>query len=408
MTRAEGSRIWDVDGNEFLDFHAAFGAVLLGHNHPEIREAVRRTLAEHGVTFSTAHPLEVELAERIVEMVPSAEMAVFSCTGSEATYHAVRLARAATGREKVLKFEGNYHGWHDYVKWSVHFDPRERGGPRHAPEPVPESAGMLRAAREAVLVRGYNDVAGVEDAVRRHGHEIAALFVEPIFHNAGVILPEPGFLERCRSLCSEAGIVLVFDEVITGFRHAVGGAQELLGVTPDLTTMGKAVANGFPLSVLAGRAELMSRLVPEGDVFFSGTFYGHLLNVAAALKCTEILREQPVHERLAGLGRRLRDGIQDAIDETGVRAQVGQLGSVWCLYFTDRPLRSFRDVAEFAKDKDHPVQRAYQRWMLSQGIYIHPMYILRGYITAAHSEEDIERTVAATAQFLREHRQELR
>lgn len=407
MTRAEGSRIWDVDGNEYLDHHAAFGAVLLGHNHPAVRAAVERTLDTHGVTFSTAHPLEVELAERIVDLVPSAEKVVFSCTGSEATYHAVRLARAVTGREKLLKFEGNYHGWHDYVKWSVHFDPDREGGPPNEPEPVLESAGIPRAVRDTVVVCGYNDLDGLERAVRRHGHELAALVVEPVFHNAGVILPEPGFLELCRSLCTEAGIVLVFDEVITGFRLALGGAQELLDVQPDLTTMGKAVANGFPLSVLAGRAELMSRLVPEGDVFFSGTFYGHLLNVSAALACTEILRTQPIHGQLERLGRRLREGIQDAIDETGAKAQIRQLGSVWCLYFTDGPLRSFRDVSRFAKDKEDHLQRRYQRWLLGRGIYMHPMYVLRGYLTAAHTEEDVDRTVTATAGFLHEYREEL-
>jgi glutamate-1-semialdehyde 2,1-aminomutase len=404
MTRARGSRIWDVDGNEYLDYHAAFGAVLLGHTHPEVTHAIAQVLDQHGVTFATANPLEVDLAERIVEMVPSAEKAVFSCTGTEATYHALRLARAVTGRDKILKIEGHYHGWHDYVAWSVHFDPTEGDNPRTDPRPVAGSEGIPPIIGASILVREYNDAVGIEDAIQRFGNQIAALILEPVFINGGVVLPEPGFLETCRRLCSQAGIVLIFDEVITGFRLAPGGAQERLSVTPDLTTMGKAVANGFPLSVLSGKAEFMSRLAPEGGVLFAGTFAGHVLNIAAALKTTEILRREGFYARLERLGQMLSDGIRGAIQETGVRAQIQQLGSVWTLYFTELPIRTYRDLASFAKDKENHLQRLYRRHMLQRGIYIHPHYVLRGYITAAHSEEDIHRTVVATAEFLRAHR----
>jgi glutamate-1-semialdehyde 2,1-aminomutase len=239
------------------------------------------------------------------------------------------------------------------------------------------------------------------------GLEIAAVIVEPIFYNAGVVPPEPGFLEECRRLCDESGTILIFDEVITGFRVGLGGAQEKLGVTPDITTMGKAVANGMPISVIAGKAKFMDGYAPLGPTFFSGTFYGHVLNVAVANGCARLLETDPPYVRLDGLGERLRAGIQSAIDETGVAVAIKQLGSVWALYFTKAPIRCYRDMANFARVKNHPVQAAYQRWMLQRGIYIHPHFFIRGYLNDAHSEEDIERTVAATREFLVTYRQDL-
>jgi glutamate-1-semialdehyde 2,1-aminomutase len=404
MTRAQGSRIWDVDGNEYIDFHGSFGAVLLGHNDARINAAVVHAMDQHGVSFSAANPLEVELAERLVTMLPSAERVVFSCTGTEATYHAIRLARGFTGRERVLKFEGNYHGWHDYVAWSHHFATDDAGD---APTPVAASAGIPAAIRDLVLVREYNDTGGVRDVLAREGDTIAAVIIEPVFHNAGVVQPEPGFLEALRQACTAAGTVLIFDEVITGFRHGPGGAQQALGVTPDLTTIGKALGNGFPISALAGRADIMDRLGPNGDVLFAGTFAGHTLDCAAALECTRIVLDGAIHDHLRSLGERLTSGIQAAIDETGTRVQVREMAGVWTIYFTDQPIRRYRDFARFARDKNHPVQRAYRDWLLERGIYVHPHYMIRGFLTGAHTEEDVERVVDATASFLREHRDEL-
>ena len=402
MTRAQGSRIWDVDGNEYIDFHASFGAVLLGHNDAQINAAVRRAMDEHGVSFSTANPLEVELAERLVAMIPSADRVVFSCTGTEATYHAIRLARAFTGRERILKFEGHYHGWHDYVAWSHHF-----ATDADEPGPVAASAGIPGLVRDLVVVREYNDAAGVRDSLARDGDSIAAVILEPVFHNAGVVLPEPGFLETIREACTDSGSLLIFDEIITGFRHGPGGAQERLGVTPDLTTLGKAIGNGFPLSVLCGRGDIMDRLGPKGDVLFAGTFAGHTLNVAAALEVTRIVLQGTIHRHISDLGRRLTSGIQSAIDETGARVQVRESAGVWTIYFTDAPIRRFRDFARFAMDKNHPVQRAYRAWLLERGIYLHPHYMIRGFLTGAHTEADIDRLVEATAAFLSNHREAL-
>jgi glutamate-1-semialdehyde 2,1-aminomutase len=326
---------------------------------------------------------------------------VFACTGSEATFHAVRLARAFTGRERILKFEGNYHGWHDYVAWNHHAAIDADGA--GVPVPVAASAGIPAFVRDLVIVREYNDADGVREILTAEGEAIAAVIVEPVFHNGGCILPEPGFLEALREACTASGTVLIFDEIITGFRHGPGGAQERFGVTPDLTTLGKALGNGFPISALCGRADIMDNLGPRGDVLFAGTFAGHTLDVAAALACTEVVLEGEIHRHLARLEQRLLEGIGAAIAETGARAQVLSSAGVWTIYFTDQPIRRFRDFARFAMDKNHPVQRAYRDALLRAGLYVHPHYMLRGYLTGAHTDDDIDRLIDATGEFLHEH-----
>jgi glutamate-1-semialdehyde 2,1-aminomutase len=404
MKRAQGARIWDVDDNEYIDYHCGFGAVLLGHNDPAVRQAVQEVISDHGIMLATANPLELQLSEKIVEIVPSAEMVLLSCTGSEATYHAIRLARGTTGRPRILKFEGNYHGWHDYVAWNTHFDPDLSVTGEGELRPVPASTGMLRGAEEGVVVCEYNDQEGLRAAFEQHGSSLAAVIVEPIFHNAGVVLPETGFLEGCRELCDQYGTLLIFDEIITGFRHGLGGAQALLGVLPDVSTFGKAMANGFPISAIAGRRDLMSNFVPDGHVLFSGTFTGQLVNVGAAIASIRSLEERNPYARMAALAGRLCQGIQEAIDETGAEAQVKSFGSVWSLYFTRRPITSYRDLAGFAGTKEQTVQRAFQAWSLQAGIYVHPHELVRGYVSAAHSEEDIQRTVEVATGFLRQCR----
>ncbi|MDX2968126.1 aspartate aminotransferase family protein [Kribbella solani] len=408
IDRADGAHVWDVDGNRYLDFHSAFGAVLLGHNHERIRTAMETCLRERGVTFAAAHPLEAELAERIVEMVPCAEMAVFSCTGSEATLHALRLARAVTGRQKVLKFEGNYHGWNEHLNWSVHFDAENEGGPAERPVPYAESAGVAQSARENVLVVQYNDTESLTRIVEEHRDELAAVIVEPMFFNAGVVLAEPGFLEQCRALCDAVGAILIFDEVITGFRVSPGGAQQALGVVPDLVTMGKAVANGMPISVLAGRRDLLENLSPTGPTFFSGTFYGHTLSVAAAVACTQFLSETPeLYDQLDALGRRLRDGLREAAAEGDAQVSVESYGSVWSMHFGASSPRTYRDISKTAKTKNAGVQRDYQRWMLERGVYIHPHYMIRGYLTAAHNADHIDHVIESSRSFFAAHRSDL-
>ena len=406
INRAKGARVWDVDGNEYIDYHCGFGAVLLGHDHPAVREAVEDVIRDHGVMLATANPLELQLSEKIVEIVPSADMVLLSCTGSEATYHAIRLARGVTGRPRILKFEGNYHGWHDYVAWNTHFDPNLSVTGQGDLRPIPASTGMLPGAEEGVVVCQYNDEDGLRAAFARHGPSLAAVIVEPIFHNAGVVLPKSGFLETCRELCSQHGSLLIFDEIITGFRHGLGGAQALLGTLPDLSTFGKAMANGFPISAIAGRRDLMSNFVPDGQVLFSGTFTGQLVNVGAALACIDFLENHDPYARMALLTARLSQGVQEAIDETGADAQVKSFGSVWSLYFTRRPVQCYRDLVGFAGTKEQTVQRAFQAWLLQGGIYLHPHELVRGYVSAAHTEEDIERTIDVATGFLRQWRED--
>lgn len=406
MNRADGPFIEDVDGNRYVDFNCALGTVLLGHNDPRLREAITETLSRHGVNFATAHPVEIEFAERLARILPSAERATFALLGTEMTYHALRLARSYTGRRQVVKFEGNYHGWHDYLFWSVRFDPAEAGSPS-SPIPIPGSDGMRPAVDSEVLVCGFNDTAHLEELFAVRGSEIAALIVEPIFHNAGVIMPAPGFLEACRELCTRHGALLIFDEIVTGFRQALGGAQSLFGITPDLTTLGKGIANGFPLSVLAGRADVMDTLARPGGAYVSGTYNGHLLNVAIGDRCVEILEEDPPYERLAALGAAVGRGIEEAIEETGVAASVSQFGSVWGLYFTREPIASYRDIARFATGRIAEIQIAYRRFMLSRGFYFQPHNVIRAYMCAAHTLEHVEGAVAATREFFELHADEL-
>lgn len=398
IAAAEGATITDADGHTYVDYHAAYGPVILGHADADVLAAFVDAYRSVDIVGLGVTEVEVELAEKITSLVPCAEQVVLLSTGTEATFYAVRLARGVTGRRLLVKFQGCFHGSHDSVAMNVISRP-ERVGTRD-----PLSIGVLPEIIDATLVLPFNDIEAVRRTVAEYRDEIAAIILEPIPHNVGAILPEQEFLEGLREICSKEGIVLIFDEVITGFRHGPGGAQGRLGVTPDLTTMGKALGNGFPISVLCGRADIMDRLGPKGDVLFAGTFAGHTLNTAAALECTRIVLEGAIHAHLARLGRRLTSGIQAAIDETGARAQVLESAGVWTIYFTDRPIRRFRDFARFAMDKDHPVQRAYRNWLLARGIYVHPHYMIRGFLTGAHTEDDVDRVVDATAGFLRKHR----
>jgi len=406
MARAEGAYIEDVDCNRYVDFHNGFGSVLLGHNDARIRETIAETLAQSGVHFATAHPLEMELAGRLQRALPSAERMVFACTGTEVTYHAVRLARVHTNRRRVIKFEGNYHGWHDYLYWSVRFDPSEAGPVEH-PIPIAQSAGMGAEAESEILTCEYNNIEQLRAIFARYSADIAAIIVEPIFHNGGAVMPAPGFLEACRELCNHYGSVLIFDEVITGFRQSLGGAQTLFGVTPDLTTLGKAMANGFPISVLAGRSEVMKDLSPLGPSYFSGTFNGHVLNVAAANRCCEILEIDPPYESLAALGSTLRQGIEDAIRDTDVPAGIAQFGSVWSLHFSVEPIGNYRDLARMGGSREKAAEVAYRRFMMTRGYYIHPHTVIRGYLTTSHTRDQIDGAIAATREFFEGYRDKL-
>ncbi|HEY0698153.1 MAG TPA: aspartate aminotransferase family protein, partial [Micromonospora sp.] len=366
ITRAAGARFWDADGREYTDYHAAFGPPLLGHNDPDVTAAVTAAGERLDLCGVAVTDGEVALAETLAELVPSIEKVLLTSTGSEATFHALRVARAATGRRLVVKFQGCYHGWHDSVSLNVISTPDRVG------RPDPISAGILPEVLDATLVLRFNDVAAVRAAFAEHGRDIAAVIVEPVPHNVGCLLPEQEFLQALRDECTRAGSVLVFDEVITGFRHDLGGWQRICGITPDLTTLGKAIANGYPIGALGGRADLMDLFStrPGAPAFFAGTYNGHPAVVAAARATLDKLRTEPVHEHVHRLGARTRAGLTEVFADLGVPAVVTGYGSVFVSYFMPGPLpRSYDDLLR----NDAGMFIGYRRRLAEHGIFELPL-----------------------------------
>jgi len=386
VTATSGATFTDGNGRTYTDYHAAFGPPLLGHNDPDVDAAVAETARTVGLMGVGVTPIEIELAERICELVPSAEQVLLTETGSEATFHAVRVARAATGRRHLIKFQGCYHGWHDSVAMNVISLP-ENVGRRD-----PLSKGGLPEVTEATIVCRFNDADEVERALV--DHDVAAIIVEPIPHNVGALLPQPGFLERLRELATKHGAVLIFDEVITGWRHALGGYQSIAGVTPDLTAMGKAMGNGWPVSALAGKAELMELFstTPGRPAFFAGTFNGHPPTAAAALATIDKLQREPVHEHVFRLGERTRQGLRELYERLGVTAHVSGFGSVFVTYFLEGTPVSYDDL--LANDADLFV--GYRRELMRHGIFELPLNLKRSHFSYAHADDDVDRLLEAT------------
>jgi glutamate-1-semialdehyde 2,1-aminomutase len=386
VTATSGATFTDAEGRTYTDYHAAFGPPLLGHNDPDVDAAVAATARSVGLMGVGVTPVEIELAERLCELVPSVERVLLTETGSEATFHAIRVARAATGRRHVIKFQGCYHGWHDAVAMNVISLP-ENVGRRD-----PLSKGVLPEVTEATIVCRFNDADDVERALTEH--DVAAIILEPIPHNIGAVLPEDGFLERLRELATKHGTVLVFDEVITGFRHALGGYQSIAGVTPDLTTLGKAMGNGWPISALGGSAELMDMFstTPGRPAFFAGTFNGHPPTAAAALATIEKLQREPVHEHVFALGERTRRGLEELYGRLGIPAVVSGFGSVFLTYFLDGPVRSYDDL--LANDVELFV--GYRRELMKEGIFELPLNLKRSHFSYAHTDADVEHLLEAT------------
>jgi glutamate-1-semialdehyde 2,1-aminomutase len=388
VTATKGATFTTSEGRSYVDFHAAFGPPLLGHSDPDVISAMvaamqNADLAGVGVTEG-----EVLLAEEISELVPSVEKALVTSTGSEATFHALRVSRAATGRRYVIKFQGCYHGWHDAVSLNVISAPDKVG--HH--DPI--SAGILPDTLAATLVLEFNDVAALEKAFVDYEGQIAAVILEPIPHNIGAVLPTDAFLRTARELCTKHGSVLIFDEVITGFRHALGGYQAICGVTPDLTTMGKAIGNGVPIGALGGRADLMEMFSsrPGGPAFFAGTYNGHPAMVAAALATLEKLRTEPVHEHIFRLGERVRAGLTEITRELGVPAVATGFGSVFVTYFMEggEPA-SYTDLLA----NDTALFVGYRRKLLEAGFFELPLNLKRSHISYAHTDDDVDRYLEA-------------
>jgi glutamate-1-semialdehyde 2,1-aminomutase len=386
VTATSGATFTDAEGRTYTDYHAAFGPPLLGHNDPDVDAAVAATARSVGLMGVGVTPVEIELAERLCELVPSLERVLLTETGSEATFHAIRVARAATGRRYVIKFQGCYHGWHDAVAMNVISLPENVG--RHDPL----SKGVLPEVTEATIVCRFNDADEVERALSEH--DVAAIILEPIPHNIGAVLPQDGFLERLRELATRHGTVLIFDEVITGFRHALGGYQSIAGVTPDLTTLGKAMGNGWPISALGGSAELMDLFstTPGRPAFFAGTFNGHPPTAAAALATIDKLQREPVHEHVFRLGERTRRGLEELYARLQIPTVVSGFGSVFLTYFLDGPVRSYDDL--LANDVDLFV--GVRRELMKEGIFELPLNLKRSHFSYAHTDADVDRLLEAT------------
>jgi len=396
---AHGSRLVDVDGREYIDYHAAFGAILLGHSDPEVNDAVARATADLDLVGLGVTELEVEVARLVAELIPSVEMSISTMSGTEATMQAVRLSRAVTGRKYLVKFQGCFHGWHDAVARNVISSPELVGGRD------PLSAGILDDALDSTLVAEFNDLGSVAELFARHPGEIAAVILEPIPHNVGALLPDQAFLEGLRALTEREGSLLIFDEVITGFRHAPGGYQQIAGVTPDLTSYGKAMGNGYAVAGLGGRADLMSRFSSAGgDVALAGTFNGNPSSMAAALATMRAAADpaRGLHEHVFRLGDRMRDGLRAITADLGIPTHVTGFGSVFICYFMDGEPKNYTDLLR----NDDRAYETFHRRMTDAGFVMYPMSLKRNHISGAHTEEDIDRTLEAAETVLRGMREE--
>jgi glutamate-1-semialdehyde 2,1-aminomutase len=386
ISRAKGAHIWDADGNELVDFVSSWGPMILGWGHPDVVGRLR-TQIDAGTSFGAPTELEVQLARLICEAVPSVELVRMVNSGTEATMSAVRVARGFTGREKIVKFIGCYHGHSDAFLAAA--------GSGVLTLSLPDSPGVTKGTTADTLLVEYNDVESMTRLFDERGEEIAALIVEPVAGNMGVVPPEPGFLEACRELCTRHGALLIFDEVITGFRVAWGGAQERFGVVPDLTTLGKIIGGGLPVGAFGGRRDIMETVAPLGSTYQAGTLSGNPLAMAAGAATLRVLGEPGVYERLEMLGSTVASGLIDAASAAGRPFTLNRVGPMMTLFFCEGPVRSFAD----AKQADTELFSAYWRHMLESGIYLAPSQFEATMISLALTDDDIARAAAAAAAF---------
>ncbi len=385
--RAKGAHLFDVDGNRYIDYIGSWGPMILGHSHPQVIAAVQAAVAK-GTSFGAPTEAENELAELIVDAVPSIEKVRLVNSGTEATMSAIRLARGFTGRDLIIKFAGNYHGHVDSLLVAA--------GSSAATLSVPNSPGVTQGTSADTMVLAYNDVAGLDAAIGAQGDRLAAVILEPVVGNMGCVVPSNDFLTRLRELTNRCGAVLIFDEVMTGFRVAYGGAQERFGITPDITTLGKIVGGGLPIGAYGGRRDIMDHVLPVGKVFQAGTLSGNPVATAAGIATLKVLHDNPPYERLESVSARLADGLVDAAASAGVVHSIGRVGSMMTLFFHEGPVTNWTaaeqcDVKRFAD---------YFWGLIHRGVYMPCSQYEALFVSAAHDEEDIDHTIAAAREVL--------
>jgi glutamate-1-semialdehyde 2,1-aminomutase len=389
FTEARGSRIWDVDGNEYIDCVVNNGACILGHADPDVEAQVVKAVKQ-GLTVGMESELSLSVAKQLHHMIPSAEQVRFANSGTEAVMKALMIARAFTGKEKIIKLEGGYHGWFDEALISVHPEP-SLAGSREAPEPVFATAGIRKNTKDTVLVISFNDLARLEHTLETQKGEVAAVLIEPVMFNCGCIVPESGYLKEVRRLTKKHQAVLVFDEIITGFRLAPGGAQERFGVMADLSVFAKAIANGYPLAAVVGRKDIMEVARPGGTVLYAGTYNGQHAAVAAASACLAKLKDGYVQKHLEKLTEKLRDIFNERTKVRGIAARIEQCGGQFQVYFTDHDITDYRTAC--AADRER--YELFHRMVSSEGIWMRRNYLFHHGVTYAHTNEDIQKIVRA-------------
>ncbi len=382
IERAEGAYLYDVDGNRYVDYIGSWGAMIAGHAHPSVIHALQRAL-ENGTSYGAPIAAEADLAEIITSRVPSVEMVRFVSSGTEATMSAIRLARAATGREVLIKFDGCYHGHSDSLLVAAGSGVLTLG--------QPDSPGVPAVLAALTVSVPFNDLQAVLGVFEARSNAVAAVILEPVVGNMGVVPPDPGFLEGLRALTQEHGALLILDEVMTGFRLARGGAQELYGITPDLTTLGKVIGGGLPVGAYGGRRELMEMISPSGPVYQAGTLSGNPLAMAAGKATLELVADEAAYERLEETSARLEEGLREAARAAGVRVTTSRVGSMLTVFFTDRQVRNYED----AKTSDTERFGRFHAAMLEQGVYLPPSQYEAWFVSLAHSDEDIDFTLFA-------------
>ena len=383
MQRGKGACLHDVEGRSYIDYVGAWGPMIVGHAHPFVLERIKNTV-EQGICFGTPHPLETEMAERLCQRVPSLEKVRLVNSGTEAAMSAIRLARGVTARDRIVKFAGCYHGHADALLVQA-----GSGALTHG---VPSSPGVPASTTEHTDIAQYNDAEGVQVIFTNRGDQVAAVIVEPIAGNMGCVLPEPGFLEALRDCCDHYGSLLIFDEVLTGFRVGPGGAQQRFGITPDLTVLGKVIGGGLPVGAFGGRAELMEQLAPLGPVYQAGTLSGNPVTMAAGLATLDLIGQDGFYEALGDRAGHLVQGLREQADTRGIPFEAVEATGMFGIFFTSKgPVRCYADVQD-CRAEDY---RLFFHHMLKQGIYLAPSRYEAGFLSSAHTQEDIDRTIEA-------------